>query len=437
MRTLILSTLLISGTVLAQDKDLDNLIKLTKEKSLALEASKENLKAAQIEKERSAKHWLPQVYLSGQSFVTNDPGTSLFSKMSQRKITANDFAPDDLNHPSTDQYSKLALGVNLPLYEGGQKSSIKSALTFAEEAKRSEDSAVKIEFYNEVVKNYIAANNLKVEKSQLVEIYSMIDSVIKKYEIGNKSNPIGYSGLLGLKSLKNRLNAQLEENNAKSTGVISALSELAGSNVEIKVAPDFKVQTLMNDYLAFDQKTYKVSKNVEAMFFNAQSAKEIIGAEKSRNLPRIGLFGEGYGFNGERGTGKGFSTGIYINWNLFSGSDVGASTEALHKSHAAQYFAEANAQKEKMKYEGLLEGKLAVEKSLKLLDESENFLEEQTKISHNLFKNGLINALQYVEVLSRRVDLIKSKSQALNELLNIQAELAKLSSNNNEEGVTK
>ena len=90
-----------------------------------------------------------------------------------------------------------------------------------------------------------------------------------------------------------------------------------------------------------------------------------------------------------------------------------------------------------MQYEGLLEGKLAVEKSLKLLDESEGYLEEQTKISHNLFKNGLINALQYVEVLSRRVDLIKSKSQALNELLNIQSELSKLSNSNNEEGVTK
>ena len=99
--------------------------------------------------------------------------------------------------------------------------------------------------------------------------------------------------------------------------------------------------------------------------------------------------------------------------------------EATHKSKAAQYFAEASLQKEKMEYNGLKEALEATKNSLSLLDESEKYLEEQTKISHNLFKNGLINALQYVEVLSRRVDLIKSKRNAEYELIHIQSQLTK------------
>ncbi|PIS01636.1 MAG: hypothetical protein COT84_01310, partial [Chlamydiae bacterium CG10_big_fil_rev_8_21_14_0_10_35_9] len=137
-----------------------------------------------------------------------------------------------------------------------------------------------------------------------------------------------------------------------------------------------------------------------------------------------------------RGTGKGYSTGLYLNWNLFSGNDYGASTEAIHKSRAAQYYAEASLQKEKVEFVGLSNGIDATERTLMLLDESEKYLEEQTEISHRLFKNGLINALQYVEVLSRRVDLIKSKSGAENQLVDIQSKLSKNTNENNSQGET-
>jgi hypothetical protein len=45
-----------------------------------------------------------------------------------------------------------------------------------------------------------------------------------------------------------------------------------------------------------------------------------------------------------------------------------------------------------------------------LMDDSDKLLEEQAETAKNLFKNGSINALQLVEVLSRRVDLIDQQA---------------------------
>jgi outer membrane protein TolC len=433
----LLLLVLLSGQVLAKESELEELIKATNENSLAQKAATENVSAAILEKERSSKHWLPQVYFSGQSFVSNDPGLALFGKISQREIKSSDFMPDSLNHPDTAVYSKAAIGLNLPLYEGGQKLAINSAMTFASEAKKSEAKAIRNEFYTEVVKNYFFGKNLKVEREELIKIKTTLDSIISRYQVGNKENQLGYSGLLGLKSLKNKIFAFLNENASKSTASEKALMELAGSPINLKYSGESSLETMLKEYLGYSEDQFVASNKVKSFFQNAQSAKEVIDAEKSRNLPRIGLFGEGYAFNGDRALGKGYSAGVYVNWNLFSGNDYGASQEAIHKSRAAQYYAEANLQKEKIEYVGLKEALVAIKSSLDLIEQSELYLEEQTKISHNLFKNGLINALQYVEVLSRRVDLIKSKSDAESQLIEVHSKLAKNKNDLVSEGVNQ
>ena len=54
----------------------------------------------------------------------------------------------------------------------------------------------------------------------------------------------------------------------------------------------------------------------------------------------------------------------------------------------------------------------AIKANLDLMDDSSKLLEEQTETARNLFKNGSINALQLVEVLARRADLITNRAQA-------------------------
>lgn len=432
----LLLIVLLSASAYAKEQELDDLIKVTNEKSFAQKAANETMKAAIIEKERSSKHWLPQVYLNGDSYLTNDAGAALFGKLSQRELKNTDFLEEPLNHPDSSIYTKATLGVTVPLYEGGQKVAVNKAMTLMSEAKTNEALAVRTEFYTEVVKNYLIGKSLSNEKKDLNSIKSTIDSIISRYHIGSKSNQLGYSGLLGLKSLKNRITSLLDENGAKYTATDKALTELSGTQTTFKFPEGSTLKSLLKEYLTYSENKYVPSNKVQSYFLNAKGAKELVAAEKSRNLPRIGLFGEGYVFNGDRATDNGYSTGIYLKWNLFSGNDYGAAREAIHKSYAAEYFAQASLQKESIEYDGLKDALDAVTRSLILVGESENFLEEQTRISHNLFKNGLINALQYVEVLSRRVDLIKSKSEAENQLIFVHSQLAKNTNDTQTEGAT-
>lgn len=433
---LIIFLTLTNSQSFSKEKELDELIRAASDNSLAQKAANENVSAAVLEKDRSSKHWLPQVYLNGQSYLSNDPGTALFGKLAQREILNSDFIADSLNHPATSVYTKATIGVNLPLYEGGQKVAINKAMTFMSEAKQLEAKAIQTEFTIEVIKNYFIGKKLSLEKSDLVKVKSSIDSIISRYQVGSKQNQLGYSGLLGLKSLQNRITALLDENSAKSTSTKKALSELSGVNTDLNYSSNSTLNSLLKEYLNYSQNAFVASSKVQSYFENAKGAKEFIDAEKSRNLPRVGIFGEGYALNGDRNLGKGFTAGLFLNWNLFSGNDYGAGREAIHKSKAAQYFAEASMQKEKVEYVGLKDGLEAVNHSLVLLDESEKYLEEQTRISHNLFKNGLINALQYVEVLSRRVDLIKSKSMSQDQLIEIHSQLAKNTNETNSQGAS-
>lgn len=432
--TLVVSLVLLSTNSFSKDYELEKVIKKAEEKSFALKAADESLQAAEIEKTRSARHWLPQVYLTGQSFVSNDPGTALFGKLSQREIKSSDFMEASLNHPETSLYTKAAIGVNFPLYEGGQKQAISEAMRFSRDAKKLEQKSMSDEFYIEVVKNYFVAKNFTLEKNNLNNVYSTLNLILQNYQVGSKENQLGYSGLLGLKSLKNKISASLGQNQAQLTAVEGALLELTGEKDKLLFSNNTSLEALVSEYLAYSEVNYIPSAKVKSYFENANSAREMIDASKSRNLPRIGLFGEGYAFNGERALAKGYATGINLSWNLFSSEDYGNSQDVVHKSNSAKYFAEASQQKEKIEYEGLKYALSSIKSSLSLLHESEKYLDEQIKISHNLFKNGLINALQYVEVLSRRIDLIKSITEAQNQLIETQSKLAKNSNINEQTG---
>jgi outer membrane protein TolC len=427
--------LLISTNVFANDVQFEKLWSQVADNALGLKASREAVSAARINSERNAKHWYPTIYAQGQSYLTDDPGANLFGIMSQRQIVQADFTPSKLNEPGTNHFTKGAIGINLSLYEGGMKDSISKATKFQFESKKNEDKKNNLEFYSEISKNYFSLYALSNQKNELQKVSSAIESILSRYQIGNKSNPVGYSGLLGLKSLKNRLIAINDENTAKVKAYTNALKELSKNDQKLNFEPSSNLVSLLNDYLPTTQTEYKPTPKIKSFFANADAANEVVGAEKSRNLPRVGVFAESYAFNGDRDTATGFSTGIYLNWNLFSGNDIGASNEAVHNSHAAKYYAEAMSQKEKIEFDAQTTMEETLIKTLSTLDESQRLLDEQMNVANNLFKNGMISALQLVEVLSRRADLINSKTEV--ELNLVEAKSKKLLLTNNVPSILK
>lgn len=422
MKVLLLISLFAS-VAQAKDVQLESLWEKSFSKALAMKASRENSEASKIEKERSEKHWYPQVYATGNSYLTNDPGANMFGLLSQRDIKQTDFMPDALNHPKSSVFSKGTIGINVPIYEGGQKVAVSKAMSSMFESKKKEEKFVGLSFYSEFVKTYASSLALNIQSTELKKVKSTLDNLLSNYKIGDKSNMLGYSGLLGLKSLNQKLIAIGDENLAKSNANIKALNELSGEDINLKFQDKVELESLIKEYLSSDVADYIPSEKINSMFDNAKAAKEIIDAEKSRNLPRVGVFAESYAFNGDRKTGTGYSTGLYLNWNLFSGNDLGAADEAISKSHAAQYFAQANSQKEKMEFKGMKEMQGALVKTLTTLAESEKLLDEQIKIANTLFRNGMINALQLVEVLSRRVDLVGLQTEARMNLINVESQL--------------
>ncbi len=427
MLRLSLFALLISPNVYSKDLQFEKLWNQIQTNSNAINGAEESVKATATNLQRQNRHWYPTVYLQGQSYISNDPGANLFGLMSMRKIEQIDFSPSKINEPGSNQFTKGAIGVNLPLYEGGMKSSIAKASQFQLEAKKFEYEKTRTEFYSEVAQNYFSLYVLKNQKNELIKVSNHIDSILSRYQIGSKSNPVGYSGLLGLKSLKNRLKAFQDENSAKLIAYESGINELSGNKEALVFLENKKLSDLLNEYLSLLDVGYKESAKVKTFYANAQSASEIIGAEKSRNLPRVGVFAESYAFNGKRDTATAFSTGIYLNWNLFSGNDLNASDEAMHNYNAATYYAKAIAEKEKIEFSANQTMEATLKTSLVTLDESQKLLDEQMNVANNLFKNGMINALQLVEVLSRRVDLINSKTDVELKLVETKAKSLNLS----------
>ncbi len=406
----ILTVLLMLSWNAYANEEFEKIWKSIETKSLALKASTESVSASELNQKRMGNHWLPTVYATGSSYLTNDPGANMFGLLSQRSIEQVDFMPDKLNHPGSNLFTKGAIGINMPLYEGGMKSSIAKASEFQYEAKKFEKSSVNVQLYGEVAKSYFTLKSLDRFSDDIGKVKNTVDAIIGKYQIGSKSNQLGYSGLLGLKSLKNRILAITDETNAKHEAYLKALNELNGEKISLSHRDGGSFLPDVNKYMPTSQNEYVESDKVKALNQNAKAATEIIGAEKSRNLPRVGVFAEGDAFNGKRKTATAFTTGLYLNWNLFSGTDHGAGDEAIHNSHAAKYFAEASSQKEKMEFNSLTEMESTLVKTLDTLGESQKLLDEQTVVANNLFKNGMINALQLTEVLARRIDLLKSKS---------------------------
>ena len=113
-------------------------------------------------------------------------------------------------------------------------------------------------------------------------------------------------------------------------------------------------------------------------------------------------------------------------WDLFNSDSYGRVGEANAKALAGQAKLEAGKQEEKIMMDQLLESKATLEKSLVLLENSDNLLKEQTQNAMKLFRSGMLSALQLAEVINRRVDLIDNKNKAEAQYLDVYSRLYQL-----------
>ncbi|MCB0407232.1 MAG: TolC family protein, partial [Bdellovibrionales bacterium] len=184
--------------------------------SAAQQAAKFQLESTQEAKSRASRHWLPTVYLDAKTYQTNDPGASFFGLIQQRSLQTTDFNANSINHPDAAVYTRGALGVNLALYEGGMKSAQVDMLKHSEVAEENIYAQTRLNQYAQVGVIYGQLGVLEKKQDQLTYLKAQVEKLLKNYQLGSRSNPVGHSGLLGMKSLANRIEGLLIQFQAQS-----------------------------------------------------------------------------------------------------------------------------------------------------------------------------------------------------------------------------
>ena len=386
-------------------------------------------KSASLEKEaidlslsRANKHWLPRVYVEGKWLSTNDPTQIFFNNLGQRSILQSDFIPSDLNNPNRKSFKTATLGIDLPLYEGGMKSSQSSMFQSLVKASELEMKAKKSEEYAEFGRHYGGILLHTQNEQHLTDLVKNLEKIISNYQVGSQSNPVGYSGLLGLKGVENRIQGMLYEFDLK----ISNSKKWINTKTEFKEEWIPDVSQKLKDFL-----TQNLSQSSSASYssmmlsqeFKVKTLENAKDMEKARYLPRVGLFAQNNLYSGDRDTANAQAYGLYLMWELFNSDSYGRVGEAHAKAMAGQAKLEAGKQEEKIMQDQLLESKATLEKNLVLLEKSDNLLKEQTQNAMKLFRSGMLSALQLAEVINRRVDLIDNKNKAEAQYLDVYSRL--------------
>lgn len=398
-----------------------------------LQAIKSEAEASKISESRLGRHWLPRVYVDARAYSTDEPAGAFVSVLNQSQITGADFSPDALNHPERQTVRRVAVGLDLPLYEGGSKSAVAKSARAQSRAKHLEYKGVRLSEYVLLARSYAELLSLNSERRQLAAAQTQINQILKTYELGSKSNPVGYSGLLGLKNLSNRIEGLLVQNHLKQVVLRQQIRASVGELPENWVEEDRELKAFVDTALFLPEETLRSQPalTVRAVQEQARATENLKSLERSRSLPRVGLFAENAAFSGERGSTNSTTAGVYLRWDLFSGTQHGATREAELKSHAARSQARSMELQVAAQNKSAQESVNGISENLKLLEESSRLLEEQTRIAQKLFRNGAIHVLQLVEVLARRLDLLSDQSEAEQNL--IQARAALLMSSAQEE----
>ena len=424
------------------------------QKALSLES-----RAAKISSNKASKHWLPRIYADARNYTTNDPALNFFSNLGQRSATNSDFstksvrtqpsnfidtnnnlyttpnyntlnlfAPDTLNNPGTNTYQRGTLGVDFSVYEGGSKKAVAKAFEKQAEGKQLENKFVSLNEYANSAAMYGTLISLYDQQEKIISLEKTVNSILSRYQLGNRGNPVGYSGGIALKSLKNRIEGIREETTARIESIKTSIESSSGNlpqnwNLKIQSTNSFADEYLK---LSAPDKSYMA----KAMKAYADGATEQAEAEKARILPKVGVYGESYLYRGERAVANSFNAGFYIQMNLYSPGDLDSIEQAKLNSKAMQERVEETIRNEEAKIKSLLQMEKALSKNLELIQENTKLMEEQLTVSQQLFSSGAINAIQLSEVFSRRADVIQAKANMESEYLKARAGLLTLSETN-------
>lgn len=435
-------SILIPFALFGEGLEFSELWKQIEENSSERKAKYLQWKAGEIARDRSDRHFLPRVYTDLRSFQTNDPALNFLGKLGQRSATDSDFstastrvrpsnfldqnnqphtglnsdsinifAKDNLNYPGNQVYSRGTLGVDLPLYEGGSSKTMAGMMEKRSAGLKHEWLFVRDREFAQAGFYYRAIQSLKEFKDRLETIQKIETKFQSNYSLGNKGNPVGYSGFLALKSLKNQLKVYNNTIDLQITDYFNTLHILSNlSDTEM----DFK-KTDLDNYLEqyFPLKLeYERSQVINAQFKYAEAEKLKSDIEMSKFLPKIGVYSEAYAYQGSRNIANAYQAGVYLQMNLYSPKEIGSVEESKLNAEATFKLIQEKAKAEEIHLTTLKNKERSQKENLVLLRDTYRFQEEQVSNIQKLFQSGAASAIQFAEVLNRTLEVSKYLMEA-------------------------
>jgi outer membrane protein TolC len=398
------------------------------------QAAEFELQASLMEEERALRLGYPRLYLDARAFSTNDPALSFASTLEQRQIQPGDFSPDALNHPGNPFYQKAALELDWPVYDGGARSSRLQSRGKTVLAKTFGQKTGSLDLYVETASLFGSVLIFDQQENRLQKLLETVQNVLAGYRIGVKTNPLGYSGRLGLETLINQITGTLAENNALMNEARMALGEKAGGlpgpvfgSTDPQVGkwnpqpepggPDILnfVKSALTPPASGPEK--EGSPQVRMLDAEAESLAWEIENEKAKKGPRAGIFSEAALNHGDRDAASSYVLGVYLRWDLFAAENYKKGEQAEASALALKAKAESFRLNERIESRKASLSAQALEKEISLMSKNLKLLEEQSQTSKKLFLNGSINVLQFIEVLNQNFDLFNRLTRAESECL--------------------
>lgn len=383
---------------LSKEQFLDSVLLNNTKLKIAIQQTR----AAHASYQQSAAVLLPDLSVSQNALITNNPLMSFGFKLNQASVGAADFNPDLLNNPSDtrDYFTQLSIKqplINPDLWEFRKAARSKyEATQFNEKRTKQYIELLVDQLYMQLLLSYEAVSVLEKAQASVLAYQAV---AIKQFDLGYMTKADQLSINVRVLEVENQLS--LAKSQQKK--VSNYLHLMMNSKQHLLIKPidqlELTADNTTDEYSQNRSDLLAVSKKTEAF-------KHLYSASKLSFIPKLNAFGtlELHSDTMLESTSNSFLAGVQLKWNLFKGgSKIGAIKEAK-----ANY---VKAQLEEEHY----------------LNETEHLF-DQAKLNLSNAEQSLASAqlavAQLQESLRIRENRYKEGLEATTDLLNTEAQLA-------------
>jgi hypothetical protein len=149
------------------------------------------------------------------------------------------------------------------------------------------------------------------------------------------------------------------------------------------------------------------SYKIQSLRLQSRAAEQLAEMEKAQFLPKLGVFAQTQAVSAPRDLGTASEFGAYLQWSLFRGESFGALKGARARAESSSLRAQHQARENQISKSEFSSRAQTLERSRARLQTSLKLTAEQVELTERLFERGNVSVLSWVEILGRRMDVVR------------------------------